>query len=746
MGRIWLAVLVLGMSWSACASDGWMSPAGHTDVEDKWKNESRAYDASETSYAEDWSNRSGYGGWLELDLAEPVYTDRVRVSADFGFGIVDKVDLDVKYDGAAEYADAYEGAIQNVDWTTLSFAAGDVTSVRFRFHYTTNGYVFWLFGLQAYALPPAVEDPSVATDPATSVNSASAVLHGRVTDDGGEPCEVRFAYGTDATYGQATPWTAEHLTGEFVDAPVEGLTEETTYHFCIQARRDEAGTVVSGADESFTTAPVPDDGSVVWVTPVGTTDPDDAWEAEARSRDDNPDTAARCYHELSAGYQWSQPLHFGTDLSANGIGINAQRDEFVDQVDVDVLRDGAWVDVYKGRFEDRVRDGFPFDPGTVTEARIRLHVNTDKVGQYWYIHEVDLHHAAETISITTPEASAVSPAWVEGEIWAPGHAIQVTAGGASASAARIGRLGWYADGPAAGPLGIELTAGTATALEVKAVKDGTVAQTCTQSLTWTPTDLTGQDSAADSLTLRAGSRLLLTASGDPGQALAIDADGDGSADYTGAAGDTLAFAYATAGTYVASATLDGAPAGSLTVHAASVAFDTAKCIKNLDNRKTIPVTPVAVADEVRVEAVDPYKVRIDKQTVTDTGVKVFFEPRTTTSSELAARLGGLSGPILALADTEVATLKFRITKAIPIIKRFDNGDDLVAGSMKMTPKLDGLRIRLYIFTGGAVFEDGTTEQWVSSSAFSPEGYRNYYIMDSTRTKIGCHATNVVEDE
>jgi len=52
---------------------------------------------------------------------------------------------------------------------------------------------------------------------------------------------------------------------------------------------------------------------------------------------------------------------------------------------------------------------------------------------------------------------------------------------------------------------------------------------------------------------------------------------------------------------------------------------------------------------------------------------------------------------------------------------------------------------LYIFTGGAVFEDGTTEQWVNTSDFNTQGHYNYYINNSRETKVGCHATDVVED-
>src|SRR4051812_4366193 len=84
---------------TASAADGWFRPAAAVDAEDRWEADAAAIDGAATTYADDHSDREGYGAWLELDLAEPTRCDRVRVLADFGFGMTDAVDVDVLVDG-----------------------------------------------------------------------------------------------------------------------------------------------------------------------------------------------------------------------------------------------------------------------------------------------------------------------------------------------------------------------------------------------------------------------------------------------------------------------------------------------------------------------------------------------------------------------------------------------------------------------------------------------------------------------
>jgi hypothetical protein len=387
----------------------------------------------------------------------------------------------------------------------------------------------------------------------------------------------------------------------------------------------------------------------------------------------------------------------------------------------------------------------------VTEARVRLHVNTSGVGQYEYLHEVDFHHAGETLTLLTPTESAVSPAWVEGELWGPGATVAVSVDGVAGSSTRVGALRWYADDAPAGPAGVHLKAEGPTAIEAKAVQGGSALQTRSQSITWTRTDLAGKQATTSVVKLRAGSALLLTASGAAGAALEIDANGDGANEFTGEAGQAFACAYEAAGTFVAKARVAGVEVGSLTVQAVGVTVTPFKGLVNLECRKVVPVVPAGAAGSLTVEALEPAKAQVVKTEAAaatasaPAGLRVYWKPLQQTTTTLALRLGGSLGPVLGTAGTQVGTLGFITTAKLPVLKSFANKDALVAGAMRMTPLISGISVRLFLFTGGAVFEDGSIATWVPSSAFDAGGQSNYYIMTSNASKVGCHATDVVEE-
>jgi hypothetical protein len=102
---------------------------------------------------------------------------------------------------------------------------------------------------------PAVVPPTVTTANATLVEETAATLNGAVTDDGGEPCQYRFQYGTSpGVYSTNTTWTGSKTTGESFSIPVTGLTEGTKYYFRAQAK-NSAGTG-DGAELSLLTKPL----------------------------------------------------------------------------------------------------------------------------------------------------------------------------------------------------------------------------------------------------------------------------------------------------------------------------------------------------------------------------------------------------------------------------------------------------------------------------------------------------------
>jgi hypothetical protein len=103
---------------------------------------------------------------------------------------------------------------------------------------------------------PSVKQPTVETDPASSVKQNSATLNATVNPEGSEVTACTFEYGTSPAYGSSVPCSSLPGAGTSpvaVSAAISGLSASTTYHFRISATNE--GGVAVGADQSFGTAP-----------------------------------------------------------------------------------------------------------------------------------------------------------------------------------------------------------------------------------------------------------------------------------------------------------------------------------------------------------------------------------------------------------------------------------------------------------------------------------------------------------
>lgn len=89
-----------------------------------------------------------------------------------------------------------------------------------------------------YAFGPSVVLPDVTTEPASKVAPESVLLTGTVNPDKAGPATCWFEYGTTTSFGQRVPCTEEVKEGEStkpVEARIEGLQPDTTYHFRLEA-------------------------------------------------------------------------------------------------------------------------------------------------------------------------------------------------------------------------------------------------------------------------------------------------------------------------------------------------------------------------------------------------------------------------------------------------------------------------------------------------------------------------------
>ncbi|MFW5882137.1 MAG: RHS repeat-associated core domain-containing protein, partial [Planctomycetota bacterium] len=407
--RSLLAMVLLSFS-AVClqAAEGWLSAVSFADPEGKWRNESAASDGAMETYAVDRSNRTGNGAWIEIGYDEPVRTDRLRVAADYGFDIVDRVDIEGRVD--SEWIELHSGAIENAVATDILLSATvEVDRLRLRFHYLSSGYYFWLYDLQLYERLQEVTAPSVISGTPTSVTGSTAVIHGTVDDDGGAPCEARLRWGLDAGCENAGPWVDGLASGEQLSLFLENLAVDSTYHFCMEARNG-LDLVVRSQARSFSAVPLDPGEPQTWWPLTGYQDPEGAWKQEASALDDNPATAARCYHALG-DQKWSPYLILDTvPTRANGVRFRPVGNEYVDAIDIDVLRGGDWVDVYQGSYDADVDQMRYFASGQVAALRIRLRSTREDAGFYFRLSEVDLHrNSAPTVELVAPIAGASHP-------------------------------------------------------------------------------------------------------------------------------------------------------------------------------------------------------------------------------------------------------------------------------------------------------------------------------------------------
>lgn len=170
-----------------------------------------------------------------------------------------------------------------------------------------------------------VAPPSATTGPAGDLSEDGATLSAFV-DSSGSETTYHFEYGPDATYGWSTPdGSASPDAGtRLVEATVDGLQPETTYHYRLVAT-NEHGTH-AGAGRIFTTlaeAPPPNTAPTITKTRPA---------SGAKVRDRTPTVGATVHDEE-------------TDLSRSNIRL--------------------WVDGRKvrGFSYDRTRERLSFTPG-----------------------------------------------------------------------------------------------------------------------------------------------------------------------------------------------------------------------------------------------------------------------------------------------------------------------------------------------------------------------------------------------
>jgi len=125
----------------------------------------------------------------------------------------------------------------------------------------------------------AATAPAITTDAATYVAKTTARLNSTVDDDGLEPCDVRFGYGTVSKaavdfeeYDTKTDWVEDtYTTGQYPWVDIDSLVGDTPYYYRAQIKNDSNGAVTSATEIEFTTTSVASAPTNLKAYPASTT-------------------------------------------------------------------------------------------------------------------------------------------------------------------------------------------------------------------------------------------------------------------------------------------------------------------------------------------------------------------------------------------------------------------------------------------------------------------------------------------
>ena len=155
----------------------------------------------------------------------------------FQYGETSDYGIDTVWQSGKESVIAFEQAITGLDPnTTYHFRAQARNSAG-----TVNG------ADRTFTTLILIE-PTVTTDPATSITKTTATLNGELDDDGNEACDCGFEYGETTDYGTTTA-TESKETGETFSQAISGLTLGKHYHF--RAIATNSAGISYGSDRTF---------------------------------------------------------------------------------------------------------------------------------------------------------------------------------------------------------------------------------------------------------------------------------------------------------------------------------------------------------------------------------------------------------------------------------------------------------------------------------------------------------------
>ncbi len=321
-------------------------------------------------------------------------------------------------------------------------------------------------------------------------------------------------------------------------------------------------------------------------------------------------------------------------------------------------------------------------------------------------------------TLSAPEASLVSPVFIEGFASYP-DLVQFN----QAWSAQKGlKDRWYAD--------IPLQPGQPTLVEARFENQGIVR---TVQIDWQPLDVM----TADSLTIRKGDTLLLTADGEgaPSDPVHIGITGGVTLDTTTDA--PVPHTFTQAGVYTVSAYVND-QSRSIQVNVLDASLD----------------SPVFWAGTFR----DVDFSTLPAETVLQLDNRIWMAPEWQQPEEqgcLSFMLGAPEhrgavvrldeeGPVLCRTDLRGMNLFSSAQVYLRAIERYEDGTELVEMGLVASPLPDDVAIEMRIYIGGLVFEDGTVIKNLLPADFDETGFTSVRFLYSPETQF-CHKLSLFQN-
>ncbi len=230
--------------------------------------------------------------------------------------------------------------------------------------------------------PISTNEPPVAdfifTPPSPAVGTTVTFNASSSHDPDGSIASYAWNFGDGAT-----------ASGPIVS---HAFASDTSYTVRLTVTDNEGAT-----DTETHTVAVSSLEDVGWISPVAADDPTGDWSDEKRTYDNDDDTWAL---QFLRGSTWGSYLVLDApepSLLSDGLRVSVFHEvRFGEEPglewDVDVYRNGEWIDAFEGVVETRDWKQITFAAGTVTKMRLRAHAPQGSA-VFLYVVEVDFHDA-----------------------------------------------------------------------------------------------------------------------------------------------------------------------------------------------------------------------------------------------------------------------------------------------------------------------------------------------------------------